>query len=458
MSGLEPGAAGDAQQPGSLEPDPAAAVDGDAAPSSEGPVAASRDPGATGGTAATGSAGPDPAAQTASEIEVGDLVGPLRVGAVAHGGHCVARHEGRVVFVRHTAPGELVVVRITDTSQKAFWRGDAVQVLEPAAGRTTPPCPVSGPGRCGGCDFQHLELGLQRRLKADVVAEQLQRLAGIETEVVVEPVPGDVGGLGWRTRMRYHADDDGVLALRRHRSHDLEAVPEQGCPISDPRGRPERSGWTPGAVVETAVGSADQVTTLVDGDRVEGPALLHQDVDGARLAVAADGFWQVHPGAAETLVDAALTGLEPQPGERAFDLYCGVGLFAVALARRGVQVWGVESSRSAVAHARRNLAAVGAGDSRATAGRVAQVLRRMPARTDLVVLDPPRTGAGPEVLRAVLSRRPRRVAYVACDPAALARDLRTAADAGWELVSLRAFDLFPMTHHVECVAVLAPAD
>ncbi|RCK71542.1 class I SAM-dependent RNA methyltransferase [Desertihabitans brevis] len=384
------------------------------------------------------------------------MVGPLRVGAVAHGGHCVARHEGRVVFVRHSLPGELVDVRITDTGHERYWRGDAVTVHEASPDRTEPPCPVSGPGRCGGCDLQHVALPAQRRLKAEVVAEQLQRLAGLAVDVEVEPVPGDEEGLAWRTRMRYHADTDGVLGLRHHRSHDLEPVPVGGCPISDPRGRPDRTGWEPGQVVETAVDTAGSVSTLVDGERVSGPALLHQRVGDQELAVAADGFWQVHPGAAETLVEAVLEGLAPQRGERAFDLYCGVGLFAVALTRLGVRVWGVESSRSAVAHARRNLATAGDTASRVTAGRVAQVLRRLPERTDLVVLDPPRTGAGGEVVRAVLARRPRRVAYVACDPAALARDLRTALDAGWRLTSLRAFDLFPMTHHVECVALLEP--
>ncbi|WP_233493581.1 class I SAM-dependent RNA methyltransferase [Desertihabitans brevis] len=386
----------------------------------------------------------------------GAVVGPLRVGAVAHGGHCVARHEGRVVFVRHSLPGELVDVRITDTGHERYWRGDAVTVHEASPDRTEPPCPVSGPGRCGGCDLQHVALPAQRRLKAEVVAEQLQRLAGLAVDVEVEPVPGDEEGLAWRTRMRYHADTDGVLGLRHHRSHDLEPVPVGGCPISDPRGRPDRTGWEPGQVVETAVDTAGSVSTLVDGERVSGPALLHQRVGDQELAVAADGFWQVHPGAAETLVEAVLEGLAPQRGERAFDLYCGVGLFAVALTRLGVRVWGVESSRSAVAHARRNLATAGDTASRVTAGRVAQVLRRLPERTDLVVLDPPRTGAGGEVVRAVLARRPRRVAYVACDPAALARDLRTALDAGWRLTSLRAFDLFPMTHHVECVALLEP--
>lgn len=385
---------------------------------------------------------------------VGELLAQVRVGPVAHGGHCVARHDGRVVFVRHSAPGELVDVRVTDVSHDRFWRGDAVVVHEPSPDRVEPPCPASGPGRCGGCDFQHVDPAAQRRLKADVVAEQLERLAGIAWSGVVEPVPGDADGLGWRTRMRYHADADGRLGLRRHRSHDLEPLPEPGCPISDPRGRPEVAGWTAGEVVETAVDADGQLAALVDGARVQGPALLHERVGEHGFAVAADGFWQVHPGAASTLVEAVLTGLDPRAGERAFDLYCGVGLFAVELAARGVQVWGVESSRGAVAHARRNLAAVGSRAHQVTAGRVDQVLRRMPARTDLVVLDPPRTGAGSKVVRAVLNRRPRAVAYVACDPAALARDIGTAVAAGWQLDSLRAFDLFPMTHHVECVALL----
>ena len=170
--------------------------------------------------------------------------------------------------------------------------------------------------------------------------------------------------------------------------------------------------------------------------------------------VDASGFWQVHPAAADTLAAAVLDGLRPEPGERAFDLFCGVGLFAGALAGRGVQVWGVESYAGAVRRAEHNLADL---DTRFTVGRVERVLGRLPRRTDLVVLDPPRAGAGRSVIEQVVRRRPRAIAYVACDPAALARDLGTAAGLGYRLDTLRAFDLFPMTHHVECVAILVPA-
>jgi tRNA/tmRNA/rRNA uracil-C5-methylase (TrmA/RlmC/RlmD family) len=175
--------------------------------------------------------------------------------------------------------------------------------------------------------------------------------------------------------------------------------------------------------------------------------------------VSGAGFWQVHPGAAQVLVDAVLDAADPQPGEHALDLYCGVGLFAAGLASRvGSEgtVLGVEGEGRAVADARRNLHDL--PWVRLEHAPVASVLTGgdRPARADVVVLDPPRTGAGREVVEAVAALRPRVVVYVACDPAALARDVATAAEAGYRLAGLRAFDLFPMTHHVECVATLVP--
>jgi predicted RNA-binding protein with TRAM domain len=178
------------------------------------------------------------------------LVGPVEVGPIAHGGHCVARHEGRVIFVRHTIPGERVMVRITDAGKARFWRGDAVEILEPSPDRVQPPCPIARPGGCGGCDFQHIGLDAQRRLKADVLAEQLRRLAGIDLVVPVEPVPlpvplpgslpgspsesGAADGLGWRSRMRYLLDGEGRPGLRAHRSHTVIPLPDGGCRIAAP--------------------------------------------------------------------------------------------------------------------------------------------------------------------------------------------------------------------------------
>ncbi|HEY5822173.1 MAG TPA: class I SAM-dependent RNA methyltransferase [Propionibacteriaceae bacterium] len=386
-----------------------------------------------------------------------DLIGPVEIGPVAHGGHCVARHEGRVIFVRHALPGETVTVQVTDRSHQSFWRGDAVEILTASPDRVAPRCPIAGPGLCGGCDFQHVELDAQRALKTAVVAEQLERLAGLTWDGAVEPVDtdGTADGLHWRTRMRYQTDEHGRPGLRGHRSAEVVPLPEQGCVIASPRTVPVVGhSWPADAELITA-GSATQVALLVDGRLESGVAELTERAADRDWAVAANGFWQVHPGAADTLVGAVLAGLAPEPGERAFDLYCGVGLFAGALADAGCRVWGVESSRFAIATARRNLADVGDG-VRLSADRVDRGLPKLPGRTDLVVLDPPRTGAGKAVMQAVAARRPRAIAYVACDPAALARDLGTAQTLGYAPVSIRAFDLFPMTHHVECVAILTP--
>ena len=356
-----------------------------------------------------------------------DVIGPVAVGPIAHGGHCVARHDGRVIFVRHALPGERVLVQVTDDSHSSFWRGDAVEVLDPSPDRVRAPCPIAGPGLCGGCDFQHVDLAAQRRLKASVIGEQLRQLAGIDWRGEVDAVssPGTEDGLGWRTRMRYTSDAHGQPGLRAHRSHRVIPLPPGGCRIAAPG----------------ALDGSEGTVTEVAADR--------------RWAVAADGFWQVHPAAADTLATAVLDGLQPEPGERALDLYCGVGLFAGVLADAGCRVWGVESDRTAVAHARANLADV-ADRVTIIAGRVERRARQLPEAVDLVVLDPPRSGAGAAVMRAVLERTPRAVAYVACDPAALARDLATAGTLGYQPNRITAYDLFPMTQHVECVAILLP--
>jgi tRNA/tmRNA/rRNA uracil-C5-methylase (TrmA/RlmC/RlmD family) len=381
------------------------------------------------------------------------------VGPVAHGGHCVARHEGRVVFVRHALPGERVRAVVTEGHESSsFWRADAVEVLSASPDRVEPPCPWAGPGRCGGCDWQHASLPAQRALKAAVVREQMSRLAGLEREVVVEDVPGAPDGLGWRTRVRYAVDATGRAGLRAHRSHEVVAIDR--CRIAhdlvaaaDVTGRP----WPGASVVEVAASVATGETLLrPDGT---GPGVLTEVVGDRSFRVTGGGFWQVHPGAASALLAAVLDGLDPRPGESALDLYGGVGLFAAFVADRvgpGGRVTVVEADRSAAEDARHNLAEL--PWVRVERGRVDSVLRRLRLRrADLVVLDPPRSGAGKTVVSLVSGVRARRIAYVACDPAALARDLRFFADRGYALTSLRAFDLFPMTHHVECVALLEPS-
>ncbi len=352
----------------------------------------------------------------------------VEVGPIAHGGHCVARvptddGRDRVVFVRHALPGERVVVEVTEGSDgDRFWRADAVTVLTPSADRVTAPCPYAGPGACGGCDFQHVDLRAQRDLKSAVVREQLHRLAGLDLDVVVEEVPPT---LRWRTRMQYVALPEGRRGLHVHRSDEVVLVDD--CLID--AGTPE----TDHESVATSFGSHE-------------------------FSVAAQGFWQSHVEAPRVLVETVLAMLRPEAGETVLDLYAGVGLFAAFLADavgEPARVVAVEGSRVASADARTNLPP----GVRIEHGSVERVLASSYDEPfDLVVLDPPREGARRPVVEQIVDRAPRAVAYVACDPAALARDLATFAELGYPLRELRAFDLFPMTSHVECVAHLVKSD
>lgn len=373
------------------------------------------------------------------------------VGPVAHGGHCVARHEGRVVFVRHTLPGERVLAKVTEDRGGSFCRADAVTVLEPSPDRVTPPCPVATPGGCGGCDWQHASWPAQRALKASVVAEQLSRLAGLDMPVEVEELPG--GPLRWRTRVRLTVDDAGQPGFRAHRSHRV--VPVRDCPISaygTVDSLPDRS-WPPGASLAVTVDAHAETHISVNGDA--------DDVAVERAArrewrVSSDGFWQAHPDAADVYTEVVTNWSDLAEGESAWDLYAGVGLFASVLADQvgpTGTVMAVESFRPAAVEAAANLEDL--PQVRVFAGRVESVLRAGEGPDPaVVVLDPPRKGAGREIVDTIASRVTRRVVYVACDPAALARDVATFRTHGFELTALRAFDAFPMTHHVECVALL----
>ncbi|MEV0897278.1 TRAM domain-containing protein [Actinoplanes sp. NPDC049802] len=418
------------------------------------------------------------------DLVEGDRV-EVTVGAPAHGGHCVARlggPHGRVIFVRHALPGERVTAEITEL-HRGYLRADAVEIHEPSPDRVAPPCPYAHPGGCGGCDLQHASGDAQLRWKAAVVREQLVRLAGLDPDEIpvrVEPLPGDQGLLGWRSRVRYAVDAAGRPGLLRHRSHQV--VPVDRCRIAHPAIQDLdvlAHDWPNVDALQTVASTGGDVAVLgrpsgsagpAPGDdpgeapdggpliRLTGPAEVTEEAAGRSWRIPPQGFWQVHPRAADTLVTAVLEMLRPAAGETSWDLYGGAGLFAAALAdRTGARVTVVESAPAGAAAARVNLADLDNADIVEARVDVALARRRVTGPVDLVVLDPPRAGAGARVVRAIAAARPRAVAYVACDPAALARDLKTFREAGWRLESLRAFDCFPMTQHVECVAHLVPA-
>jgi len=428
------------------------------------------------------------------ELFEGDRI-EVTVGEPAHGGHCVARiggPHGQVVFVRHALPGERVTAEVTEL-HKGYLRADAVEVHEASPERVAPPCAFAHPGGCGGCDLQHVAPPAQLEWKAAVIRSLLGRMGGLsgeriaELDVRVQPLPG--GPLGWRSRVRYAVDAAGRPGLLKHRSH--EVVPIDRCLIAHPELQQldvTSRLWPDAAAVEVVASTGGDVSVrarsadtallpaaepgavepgallpggngitgaLVPGD--EGPAEVRELAAGRKWQVPPEGFWQVHPAAADTLVGAVLELLQPVAGETSWDLYGGAGLFAAALAERTrARVTVIESAPVGVAAARTNLMDLNVVE--VVAGRVDVALsrRRVTGPVDLVVLDPPRTGAGTKVVRAITTARPRAVAYVACDPAALSRDVQTFAAEGYQLAALKAYDCFPMTQHIECVALFVP--
>ena len=439
--------------------------------------------------------------QSATELTVD-------VGPVAHGGHCVARHEGRVVFVRHGIPGEKVRVRLTESGQDAkFWRGDVVDVLAASPDRVEHFWDLADSARSwshrhppvGGAELGHIALERQRSLKAEVLAEQLRRLAGVERPITVEAVgePGTpaTAGLAWRTRAGFAVTPAGKLGMHAHRSDTVLPVGEM--PLASDAINALRlwdidlqgierlevaapaNGSRPLVLLVPAAGTrAKRLSAVlaqlpedvsvasfdpVKGEvlRLRGRTYVQESAAGHDYRVTGDGFWQIHRDAPDTLVGAVTGFLHDggflDAGAAVADLYAGAGLFTAPLADAvGVagSVLSVEGSPGTSRDARKNLH--DASQVEIVQGRVERVLREKARTFDAVLLDPPRAGAGKAVVKQLVESGPRAVAYVSCDPASFARDVGYFQQSGWELKGLRAFDLYPHTHHMETVALLTP--
>lgn len=417
-------------------------------------------------------------ASRATVPEVGDEV-DLEIGDVAHGGVFVARADERVVFVADTAPGERVRARITQV-KRSFARAVAIEVQQAHEARRPHVWPEADIARAperrpGGAEFGHLRLDVQRGLKGRVITDALRRFGGVERDVEVEATEHDRDGegTGWRTRVTLHADEAGAVGPYAARSHDV--APVEHLPLAVPgidalaaRGRRVRG---PGRIEFTAATDGEpRVRFVPDRGRAPRAGVVREHVGERVFEVDEDGFWQVHRDAAATLVSAVGSAIDPallDPAAANLDLYGGVGLLATAfadVAGPDVRVETVESASAATGHARRNLS--GLPRSSAVTARVDRYLERVhreagaAERASLaratVVLDPPRAGAGAEVVRSLTDLAPAQIVYVACDPVAFARDVGTFRELGYELVGVRAFDLFPSTHHVECVGTLRP--
>lgn len=391
----------------------------------------------------------------------------LSVLRIAHGGVAVAELDGRVVFVADTLPGERVLARITDDRHDRFWRADTVRVLEPSPDRVPHVWAAAAVDRApeqraGGAEFGHIAPARQRALKEEVLRDALGRIGGLSEDAIaaldphVHAVPGREDGTRSRTRVRLHVDRSGRVGPYAARSKRV--VPVEDLPLAvEPLERllPKHARGRELDLVSTGADA------FAAGPRDARPPIVER-VGEREFRLEALGFWQVHPAAPEVLTRAVREAADPallDPDADNLDLYGGVGLLAAALAGdRDVRVTTVESDAAASRHAAENLR--DAPRARAVQARVDAFLtedrRERPGAT--VLLDPPRSGAGAEVVTAIAASRPAQIVYVACDPVALARDLGTFAGLGWRAAALDAFDLFPNTHHLEAVARLVPAD
>jgi tRNA/tmRNA/rRNA uracil-C5-methylase (TrmA/RlmC/RlmD family) len=390
----------------------------------------------------------------------------LTIGPPANGGSCVARHEGRVVFVRYALPGETVRARVT-SDRGSYWKADTVEVLEPSTDRVDSLCPIAGVDGAGCCDMAFAIPEAVRGLKGAVVANQLARLGGYhwcdEADAAAEPV-GDGGATGWRTRVRLDTTADGRAGF--HRFHSAELITDLRCaqlPDGMLAGIDERS-WPAGAHLYVALDDDGRRHVVQSGPRVgrraptrvvEGDYEAVQRVGDRTWRVPVTAFWQAHREATALYSDLVAEWAELGAGMTAWDLYGGAGVFAAVLAQavgESGSVVTVDTSRGSSRSARQALADLGWVS--VVTDSVRRALTAQTTRADVAVLDPPRTGAGREVIDLLADAEVPRVIHIGCEAASFARDVGLYGGHGYTVERLRVFDSFPLTHHVECVALL----
>ena len=392
-----------------------------------------------------------------------DQVLELEIEKVAHGGIFVARHEGRVVFVSHTAPGEKVKAKVYEDKGGSFCRAETLEVLSPSKNRVSHIWKEADRLGAGGAEFGHLALDYQRSLKTDVLEESLSRMAGISQRVQVLPVPGDetTNGLGYRTRVQLHVSAEGVAGPYQERTHNV--VPVKSLPLAVTEINElgiHLKNWQDVKRIEIATASTGGVQWFID-KKLKGDKKLTERAVGRSFRISSGGFWQVHRGAAELLATEVIElseGLDPEANN--LDLYGGVGLFSGALATKygkKLNITTVESSKVATSDASANL--VDLAKHKAVAAPVEgflrlQIKQGLQLAGATVILDPPRAGAGKTVVDQLVFLEPKKILYVACDPVSLARDLKAFMGSGYRLEQIRSYDLFPHTHHFETIASL----
>ena len=377
------------------------------------------------------------------------------------GGVGLAHAEGQTIFVSLAAPGDVVRVEIERTRGKVSF-ASVKEVLEASPVRVEPPCPYFG--LCGGCDYQQLSYQAQLDAKVEIIRDCLHRIAQIElgSEIQIHPAPKQ-----WQYRARANWQVDGIrnrLGYFARGSNDVCDV--EYCAVLVPelqqtleRAREElREGALPGGARNIEAVAGDESVSVAPALSGLPTTIVSRRIGSETYSFSAESFFQINHDLLEALLDEALRDTEENNGGKlAVDLYSGVGLFTLPLARRFERVVGVETSGCATGFARKNLGSAKLGNAEIVTARVGDWLQqhsRTLGPVDFLLLDPPRTGAENRDIAGILALHPRQISYVSCDPATLARDLKKLITGGYSLGSVVAFDIFPQTHHVETVVRL----
>lgn len=401
----------------------------------------------------------------------------LQLTDIAYGGEALGRYEGQVIFVPYAIPGELVRAEIIER-RRHFARARLLEVLQPSPHRVEPPCPYFG--QCGGCQWQHIKYPVQLEYKMAIVREQLRRLGALLGDPPVKPPLGTIPPWGYRNHAQFTVSQDGSLGFLATSSHQV--VPIACCLILDEdlndiyssldietmgvRRLSLRAGINTGELMLVLEMEGDEppeiesdlpisVAMITSDGQVAalvGSTYFHEEVLGRRFRISANSFFQVNTVGAEALVQIVSSYLDLAGDEVLLDAYCGVGTFGLCLAEQVSEVIGIEAHQAAIADAEAN-----AGELENVTlieGAVEDVLPNLEKQVDLAVLDPPRAGVALQVVEALVAMGPKRIVYVSCDPATLARDVRRFSERGYQLIQAQPLDMFPHTYHIECVALL----
>lgn len=385
----------------------------------------------------------------------GDVI-DVRVEKIVPRGFGLAFAENLTVLIPLTAPGDDVRVRIREIKQRMAF-AEVVDIKQPGPQRTAPACEYFG--KCGGCDFQQMTYAEQLEAKVGLVRDCLRRIGKIDYEddiaMVESPNP-----LGYRSRARWHIDPR-KQAIGYHARDSHKVINIDACPILTPGLQStleyirESMDWeaagTEKSELEAATGDEGRVSTFSTEDNKPSTEISYT-AGGETYAFSAQTFFQANKFLAEELIGAAVGDAS---GKMAFDLYSGVGLFTLPLARRFGKVVAVEENPAAADLAKKNVGNAGLANVKVIASGVEKFFAANKIKkVDLLVLDPPRAGTEKTAITSIAALKPANISYVSCEPSILARDLRILLDAGYSIDKITALDLFPQTHHVETVVHL----